>query len=173
MSVEVERLPDSDEQGRWVVAHVRPRCEKKLAEAALRQGSLVFLPLQRQTHRYGIRVRSFDKPLFPGYVFCRSDVAGIRWLRQNRHTANLLETADQQALVSQLRQIQVALSGGHLVEILPYLEAGNRVRVKAGPLKGLEGLIVRIKGQDRIVLNVDMIRESVAVEVDGALLTPV
>ena len=106
-------------------------------------------------------------------MFCLVDLEGWRWLGQNRYTANVLEVVDQQRLVDQLRQLQLALQAGQWVEALPFLEAGRRVRVQAGPLRGLEGLIVRIKGQTRIVLNVDMIRESVAVEVDSSLLSPV
>ncbi len=166
-------LPEPDDQRQWVVVHVRPRCEKKLVEAAVRQGLTSYLPLQRRTHRYGSRVRSFDTPLFPGYAFAWGDVTGRQWLRQNRYTANLLEVSDQACLVTQLRQLQVALQAGHVLEVLPYLEAGRRVRVEAGPLRGTEGVILRIKGQTRIVLNVDMIRESVAVEVDSSMLVPV
>lgn len=166
-------LPLPDEQRRWVVVHTRPRCEKKIQEASLRQGFVVYLPLHRRTHHYGARERTFASPLFPGYVFCLVDLDGWRWLGQNRYTANVLEVVDQQRLVDQLRQLQLALQAGQWVEALPFLEAGRRVRVQAGPLRGLEGLIVRIKGQTRIVLNVDMIRESVAVEVDSSLLSPV
>ena len=166
-------IPEPGEGQRWLVVHTRPRCEKKVQSAAQLKGCLVYLPLHRRTHRYGARVRVFDHPLFPGYVFCLADEDGARWLGQNRYTANRLEVADQHQLVSQLRQLQMALHSGLLAEAMPYLEAGRRVRVQAGPLRGLEGLIVRIKGQTRIVLNVDMIRESVAVEVDSSLLSPV
>ena len=166
-------LTEPDETGRWVVVHTRPRAEKKAAEAALRQGLQAYLPVQRKTHHYGARVRTFTTPMFPGYLFCRADPDGRRWLAQNRHTANLLEVPDQTQLLDQLRQLQRALAAGLVTELCPFLEAGRRVRVTSGPLRGLEGLVVRIKGETRIVLNVDMIRESVSVEVDSALLAPV
>lgn len=169
---EGELIPEPGEGQRWVVVHVRPRCEKKIQAAALRQGYVAYLPLHRRTHHYGARVRTFDRPLFPGYVFCMAEAEGVRWLSQNRHVANRLEVVDQKHLVHQLRQLQAALQAGLLTEAMPYLEAGRRVRVQAGPLRGLEGLIVRVKGQTRMVLNVDMIRESISVEVDSALLAP-
>jgi transcription antitermination factor NusG len=172
-AVESEQLPASDDLRKWVVVHTRPRCEKKVQEASIRQGLTAFLPLQQRTHHYGSRVRTFASPLFPGYAFCLADAQGRQWLGQNRYTANVLAVSDQELLLIQLRQIQAALSAGHLMEVLPYLETGRRVRVVAGPLRGAEGLIVRIKGQDRVVLNVDMIRESVAVEVDTSLLAPI
>ena len=93
-------------------------------------------------------------------------------LRQNRYVANLLEVVDQTTLVSQLQQIRMALQAGDVLEVMPYLEKGKPVRVMGGPFKGLEGIILRIKGQTKVVINVDMIQQSVAVEVDSAYLGP-
>ena len=162
------------DQGRpWWVVHTRPRCEKKLQEAADRQGFVAYLPLQSRPHRYGNRRRAYEVPLFPGYVFCMADGAGRQWLLQNRYTANLLEVFDQGLLVRQLDQLRIALTSGQILEVMPYLEQGRRVRVLAGPLRGLEGIVLRVKGKTRIVLNVDMIRESVVMEMDSSLLAPV
>ena len=161
------------ESDRWVVAHTRPRCEKKLADAARRAGAHVYLPLQAKMHRYGARERTFSSPLFAGYVFCRGDVAVRRWLRQNQYTANLLEVPDQAALAAQLQQLYTLLAAGHLVEVMPFLERGRRVRVKSGPLRGLEGIVMRVQGAARVVVNIDMIRQAAAVEVDSAILAPV
>ncbi len=156
----------------WVVIHSRPRCEKKAADFCGRQGISTYLPLQRKTHRYGGRVRTFSSPLFPGYVFCVADAAQKRLLRQNQHVANLLEVWDQRRLVEQLQQIRRALDVGDVVEVMPYLESGKMVRVKAGPFKGLEGIVLRVKSRAKVVINVDMIQQAVAVEVDSSFLVP-
>ena len=166
-------FPVSTPERPWVVVHTRPRCEKKLADAAGRQGIGTYLPLRKRVHRYGNRERSFESPLFPGYLFCLAEVDGRRWLAQNRYTANLLEVFDQTQLDAQLRQLHQALETGRVLDVMPYLQTGHRVRVLAGPLRGLEGLVLRVKGQARIVINVDMIRESVAVEVDSSMLAPI
>lgn len=157
----------------WFVVHSRPRCEKKIADYAQRQRLVSYLPLRTRIHRYGSRERRYASPLFAGYLFSMADAAGRQSLRQNRHVANLLEVYDQAQLLDQLRQIDVALRAGDELEVLPFLESGRRVRVLAGPLKGLEGIVSRVRTRTRIVLNVDMIRESVAVEVDSAALGPV
>lgn len=156
----------------WVVLHSRPRCEKKAVDFCSRSGISSYLPLQKKTHRYGGRVRTFSSPLFPGYVFCVVDPEQKRLLRQNQHVANLLDVWDQQQLVLQLQQIQRALEVGDVVEVMPYLESGKMVRVKAGPFKGLEGLVIRVKSKAKVVINVDMIRQAVAVEVDSSFLAP-
>lgn len=156
----------------WLVAHARPRAEKRIALFCRSKAMPFFLPLRSKTHSYGARKRTFASPLFPGYVFCCATVAGRSWLRQNQHVANVLEVHDQAGLLAQLKQVEMALQAGQIVEVLPYLEAGRRVRVTAGPLKDLEGVIVRGKGRSRIVINVDMIRHAVVAEVDGDLLVP-
>jgi transcription antitermination factor NusG len=156
----------------WVVLHTRPRCEKKVVEYCRRSGYPVYLPLRQKTHRYGARERAFLSPLFPGYAFCVLSAAERTSVRQSRHVANLLEVLDQARLLEQLRQVQQALSAGDVVSVLPYLEKGRAVRVTGGAMKGLEGIVLRVKGRTRVVLNVDMIRQSVAVEVDSALLAP-
>lgn len=156
----------------WSVIHTRPRCEKKIADFCARGGMPVYLPLRRKVHHYGTRERSFWSPLFPGYAFCVASPMEQSTLRQNRHVANLLEVVDQETLVGQLRQIHQALTAGDVVEVMPYLEAGKRVRVVGGAFKGFEGFVVRVKGRTRVIINVDMIRQSVAVEVDTAYLNP-
>jgi transcription antitermination factor NusG len=86
--------------------------------------------------------------------------------------ANLLDVVDQEKLVEQLRQINHALTVGEVVEVMPYLETGRPIRVTGGVMKGLEGVVSRVKGKTRVIINVDMIRQSVAVEVDSAWLAP-
>ncbi len=154
----------------WVVAHVRPRCEKKLALACEQAAVPCYLPLKKKTHRYGKRRRDFHSPLFPGYVFCLVDSRQVSVLKQNRYVANLLKVLDQETLVQQLRRIRHALSVDDALEVMPYLEKGKPVRVTAGPFKGLEGHVHHIKGRTRVVINVDMIQKSVYIEVDHGML---
>jgi transcription antitermination factor NusG len=161
------------EPGRsWVVLHTRPRCEKKIADFCGRNSIPCYLPLRQKAHRYGSRERVFSSPLFPGYAFCAATVAQQATVRQNRHVANVLTVVDQATLVNQLRQIRQALVVGDVAEVMPYLEKGKPVRVTGGPFKGLEGIVARVKGKTRIVVNVDIIRQAVAVEVDSAFLAP-
>ena len=156
----------------WVVLHSRPRCEKKIADHCERNELPCYLPLRKKVHRYGSRERSFWSPLFPGYVFCVVTPAQKSEVRQNRYVANLLEVLDQEKLVEQLQQIHCALTVGEVVEVMPYLESGRRVKVTGGVMKGLEGIVSRIQGKTRVIISVDMIRQSVAIEVDGAWLAP-
>jgi transcriptional antiterminator RfaH len=161
-----------DRERAWVVLHSRPRCEKKVADYCKRNELPWYLPLRKKIHQYGSRERSFWSPLFPGYVFCMVTPAKKSDIRQNRYVANLLDVLDQEKLVEQLRQINHALTVGEVVEVMPYLDSGRHVKVTGGVMKGLEGIVSRVKGRTRVIINVDMIRQSVAVEVDSAWLVP-
>jgi transcription antitermination factor NusG len=156
----------------WAVLHTRPRCEHKVAALCRERGAEPWLPALRHTRRYGARVRRSEKPLFTGYLFAPLDAAQSRYLAQNRLLANLLPVADEERFLAQLNRVRLALAAGVAVEVLPHLAEGRAVRVAGGALKGLEGRVVRHKGRDRVVIDVDLIGTAVALEIDAALLQP-
>jgi transcription antitermination factor NusG len=131
-----------------------------------------YLPLRKKTHTYGRRKREFESPLFPGYVFCIVDIHQRSFLRQNRYVANILDVIEQEKLVGQLNQVHRALAVGDVLEVRPYLVKGTPVMVKNGPFKGMEGVVERVKGQTRVVLNVDMIQQGISFEIDAECLVP-
>lgn len=165
-------LPFASGNLQWMVAHTRPRCEKRIEEFCHNRGFTCFLPQVSRAHRYGARRRVYRIPLFPGYVFVLADSAGSSLLRGNRHVANLLEVHDQATLVNQLNQVKLALDHEAPVELLPQFTTGMKVTVQDGPFKGVEGLVERVKNNTRIILNVDFIQQSIAVEVNTEWLIP-
>lgn len=156
----------------WYVVHARPRCEKKVADLVLQQKGKVFLPLLRKVHFYGRRRRVFWLPLFSGYVFICAPDSLKTWLLQNQNTANVLPVPRQEELVHQLNAVRIAMAAGAQLEVLPYLEAGQKVMIHGGSMKGVEGVVVRTKGKDRVILNVDMIGTAVAMEIESVFLKP-
>jgi transcription antitermination factor NusG len=131
-----------------------------------------YLPLMKKSRRYGKRVRVYEHPVFAGYLFVLTHTAGRALIRQYQRVANVLDVADQQTLVAQLHQIKTALDQNEAFELFPHLTAGTRVKVQAGPLKGVEGFVVRLKNKTRIVLNIDFIQQALAVEVEAEWLLP-
>jgi transcription antitermination factor NusG len=163
-------LPLPAEGQEWVILHTKPRTEKKAEQALVREGVTTYLPLRKKDHRYGGRLRSFWSPLFPGYVFGLFQTKIVHSLRFNPYVANVLRVMDQATLVHQLRQIQRALEAGDMIEVMPYLEKGKPVRVTAGPLKGVEGIVERIAKKTKVVISIEMIKQSVFVEVDSSCI---
>lgn len=171
---ETEDLFRPDEPGcEWVVLHTRPRAEKKIIQLSGRQNARFYLPVQKREHRYGGRLRVFEKPLFTGYVFCKCAPRDFQWFRQNHQVARVIAVENQDKLCRQLAQLHQALTAGKVTEVLPYLEKGRQVHISYGPMKGLEGVVIRRKGEDRFVLQVEMIQQSILVEVDHSYLEPI
>jgi len=114
-------------------------------------------------------IRSF-LPLFSGYLFfCGQEDQRVELLKTNR-VANLIEVHDQQKLVDELVQIAQALRSGAPLTPHKYLKAGQKCRVIAGPLIGMEGIVVRTKNAIRLVLQIDMLGQAASVEIDIDLI---
>ena len=160
-------------QGRWWVAHTRSRNEKALAHDLMAKNISYFLPMtwkvRRQTHR---TIKSL-LPLFTGYLFfCGDEPARVELLKTNR-VANLLEVKDQEAFLRELVGFEQALRAGAPLVPHKYIETGQWCRVIAGPLLGLEGIVVQTRGDTRLVLQIDMLGQAASVEIDLDMIEPV
>jgi transcription antitermination factor NusG len=159
--------------GRWWVGHTRSRFEKAFAHDLLEREIGYFLPMVQRVRLSGGRKRHLMLPLFPSYVFfCGQEEARQAALNTNR-LCRAIEVADQQAMAGQLEAIERALSGHARLEAYPFAALGQRCRVKTGPFVGLEGIVVRRNGLARLVLEIRILGQGAAMEIDADLLEPV
>jgi transcription antitermination factor NusG len=154
----------------WFVAHTRPRREKKLVEHCRRNGIAATLPCCKTVHKYRGKTVVFQKPVFPGYVFLQLEGEHRNLVRQNDHVANLLEVFDQQTFGRQLEDILLALESDLEVRLAPAIGEGMRVRIKSGPLRGVEGWVEQRYGRAMVLLRLDFISQAAAVKLDADLL---
>jgi transcription antitermination factor NusG len=157
----------------WFVAHTKPRREKKLVDYCRRQGFSATLPCYRAVHKYRGKTVAFQKPLFPGYVFLQLEPAQTDSVRQNDHVARVLHVFDQETFQRQLHDILLALETNIGVRLAPSIGEGMRVRIKAGPLQGIEGWVEKRYGMTTVLLRLDFINQAAAVKVDADLLDPI
>jgi transcription antitermination factor NusG len=124
---------------RWFVAHTKPRREKKLKQFCDGEGFPATLPCYRSVHKYRGKTVTFQKPLFPGYLFLQ--LTSIQRLKVVAHNsvANLLSVYDQELFARQLEEILLALTLNVEVYLAPQIGTGSRVKVRSGPLRGIEG----------------------------------
>jgi transcription antitermination factor NusG len=158
---------------RWCVLHTKSRREKKIAERCVQFGIRHYLPLRKSiTGRRGRRYTAMV-PIFPGYVFVCMDWAERRRLLQTDHIARVIDVVDQDKLLGELKDVKlVEESGSFLYPVLRDAK-GKRVRIIDGPLSGLEGTVSRVKGKSCIVLEVDIIQQAIACEIDAGMIVPV
>lgn len=157
-------------KGTWWVAHTKARNEKSLAWDLLKRDTSYFLPMVEKVRVLrGRRVKSV-LVLFPGYLFfCGTQEHRYKAMTTNR-IATTIEVLDQQSLVKELSNIQTAMTGPKQLDPFPYLQVGRRCTVTAGALKGVEGLLVRRKNVDRLVLRVQVLGQAVSTEIDASLV---
>ena len=155
------------EHPRWYAAYTMPRHEKSAARQLEGRSVECFLPLYRVTRSWQHRRGAFDLPLFPSYVFVRMNrddrvkvltAPGVVYLVSTKGVPDEIEGAEIESLRGLLATRNAYPT--------PYVEPGRRVRFLAGPFAGLEGTVVRTKGQVRVVVSVDTIMRSISIEVD-------
>ena len=154
----------------WFVAHTRPRAEKKLSTFCVEQSIEHHLPLYRSVRKYRGKKVVFLKPLFPGYVFLRMPRTDRPRVLQNRHVANLLDVPDAAEFEQQLRDILAAVDSGLEVDVAPEIRAGVRVRIRSGPLRGMEAFVESRDRLTEVHLRLDFISQAAVVRVDATEL---
>jgi transcription antitermination factor NusG len=157
----------------WHVLHTRSRQEKALALDLVALGMEYYLPLVRKVVYYGRRKVEVDSPLFPSYLFLWGTKDQAYLADQTKRVARLINVADQNKLHWELRNIQTALSKVPVLDPHPFLQRGMRVEVRAGPFRGLQGLVEERRTNDRLVLQVETFGRAVSLEIDGSLLDPI
>jgi transcriptional antiterminator RfaH len=161
------------ECGDWFVLHTRSRQEKAVADALRAVDVACFLPLNRKPRYYGRRKVVSDLPLFSGYVFMRGQREDAFSVDRADRVASIITVVDQTQLDSELRSLHLALSMGAQLDLYPFLVHGTRVEVRAGPFKGLQGVVDRRLKENRLILQVQSLGQAVSLEMDAELLDPV
>ena len=137
-----------------------------------------FLPLIERWSRRKDRRKKILLPLFPGYLFVRTEMDAHTHLEilKTDSVVRVLCYNGKPAPIpdEQIYAIQVLVKNGMAVSPYPYLKEGMRVRVVNGPLNGLEGILIKSKpNKHRLILSVDLIQESVSVEIDELDVEPI
>jgi transcription antitermination factor NusG len=153
------------EETLWHVCHTRPRCEKKFAALMAAERFEHYLPLVQSVRRYGRQTKTFSKPLFPGYVFARIDTGRRARIYQQELLARAIPVADEGVFLRQLAEVRALLASGFELSVLPLLAKGHRVRILAGPLYGLEGLVENPAHPAGVVISVDVLQQGVLVRI--------
>lgn len=154
----------------WYALCTRHQHEKAVAQSLAGKGFEVFLPLYRAVHRWEDRAKQLSLPLFPGYIFLRTALERRIQVLTTPGVFHFVSSADrpipvEQAAIDSVRQLT---DRGSKVEPHPFLKVGDWVRVKKGPLAHLEGILTHWKGAFRLVLSIELLQQSAAVEVEAA-----
>lgn len=159
----------------WYALYTRHQHEKMVDQVLTNKGFNTFLPLYATTHNWKDRTKTLTLPLFPCYVFLKGGIDRRLHILTTPGIYGLVSSAGQPAAIPdiEIEAIRRVVESGVRVETHPYLRCGNWVRVKCGPLTGIEGILVRRKNISRLVLSVEILGTAAAVEVAAFQVEPV
>jgi len=154
----------------WFAIQTRYRFEKKVAAQLEQKGCEVYLPMLIERHKWSDRQKNIALPLFPGYAFVHIDPS--REARaQVLQTFGLIGFVNFGALIlpvpaMQIANLQLLLSGKTTFSPYPFILSGKRVRIRGGCLHGVEGILLQ-QDSKKLIISIDAIRRSVAIEISG------
>jgi transcription antitermination factor NusG len=152
----------------WFAAQVwagRERlCERHLSV----RGYEVFLPCYRERRRWSDRLKTMERALFPGYVFCRLSDEAVGKIVTTPGLIRIVGDGRVPAPVApeEIHALQRVVAMRFAAEPWEYLQAGQRVRIVDGPLRDCEGTVIRANDRHRLIISITLLQRSVAVEVD-------
>ena len=175
-SISYLRQDENWKREKWFALYTRSRHEK-LADRELRKkGIETFLPLRSVTRSWSDRRKTIQEPLFQGYLFVR-----IPWSSRlsvlnttgvasfvGRHASEPFEIPEHELLT-----VRKFINENIQIDPFPYLKQGERVYIRSGPFKGVEGFILRKDNHCRLILSLDLLMQSVSIQIDEACVEQV
>ena len=165
--------PMSDfDMNEWYAVYTRHQHEKSVAENLLGRGLDVFLPVYEALRQWNDRQKRLSLPLFPCYVFFRGNFERRAKVLSTPGVHSIVGFAGHPAPIQkcEIDAIRLAVESHLRIEPHPFLRHGDQVRVKFGPLAGIEGILIRKRGFERLIISAELLQKSVSVEVDASCI---
>jgi transcription antitermination factor NusG len=156
----------------WYALYTRARFEKKVTLQLSDLGIESFLPMHKVLRYWSDRKKYLQQPLFPSYVFVFANAKERYQSTTPSGVVRMISFRGQPAMIpdEQIKAVYRILQIGLEPSPFQYFAEGDKVKIREGPLEGLSGYIVQIRGKNRFLVNVDAIRQSIAVEIDSVTL---
>ena len=168
-----EGILEEPQQDCWWVGHSKSRFEKAFAWEMHKRQVPYFLPMVERLTISGGKKRRAMQPLFSGYVFFRGSGETRYEALLTDRLCQVIAVPQQDLLLRELRSLQIVLSQKAVLDLFPFAAVGRRCRVRGGPFEGAEGTVIsRDQNKARFVLQVSILGQGAALEIDGDLLEP-
>jgi len=157
----------------WYAVHVRSRHEFKILERLTNSNIEAFLPVVERLSRRKDRKKLLNFPLFPGYLF-------VHIKKNPEEKLLVLKTPGVVRFIGiipgepepvpdeQIISLKKLVENKESIDPYPYLKEGQKVRIKKGPLAGVEGILTERAGQHLLVLSVDILRQGLSLKIDAS-----
>jgi transcriptional antiterminator NusG len=158
----------------WFALRVRSNYEKVASLHVRERGYEEFAPSYKTERQWSDRKKLIERALFPGYVFCRLDPDNRLPILTIPGVVGVVGFGSRPTEIPdrEIEYVRTLVSSGLLVSPWPFLDPGQSVLIERGPLKGVEGVLQSVKGKLRIVVSINVLRRSVATEIDRRWIRP-
>jgi transcription antitermination factor NusG len=150
----------------WFALRVRPKHERTAATGLARLGLAEYVPLTKVRRRWSDRVKELDAPLFPGYIFCSFTYSERLRVLNSPGVESIVGALDD----SEIEALRILVASGKPLAHLPFLRIGQAVFIERGPFAGIRGIVLRDESAWRVVVSVEALDRSIAVELDREVL---
>jgi transcription antitermination factor NusG len=159
----------------WYAVRVRARFERSVTTGLGERGFEAFLPTYTVRRRWSDRIKTIEQPLFPGYLFCRTDLRSRFPIMTIPGFLDFVGFGSGPAPIEdcELDAIRTVTQQVHKYQPWPFSKLGQRVQVINGPLRGLHGIMVEMRNERHILVSVTLLQRSVLVDIDVADIRPV
>src|SRR5215831_7427338 len=159
---------------RWYALYVRSRHEKTVENSLRVKGYRVFSPSYRTKRKRVDRIAEIEVPLFPGYVFCQFDTSKRLPILMTPGVVGVVGRGNQPEPVddTEIASIRTVALAGRPVQPWPFLRIGERIRLQAGPLAGVEGVFLRVKDECHLVVSITLLQRAVSVTIEKDAVAP-
>lgn len=157
---------------KWIVVRSKPRSEKIAYDQLLEKGIEAYLPLLKERRKWSDRKKWVEFPLFSSYLFANIELKNSIFVLQTHGVSSLVKFGEEIAIVQEniIKTIKLAIDGGYQLTPTEYFIAGNEVEVIEGPMKGVKGIIVQLKGKDRLIIKIDAIQQALSINIDSRFI---
>lgn len=159
----------------WYPVYTKARAEKKAFDALTQKGILVYLPLHKQLRQWSDRKKWVEMPLIPSYLFVKISAGQMADVLMCNGVSRFIYFSSKIAAIPerQINNLKLLLANFSEIEVIEQdFEPGQRVRVKAGPLQGLQGELISWHSTQRLLVRIDYITQSILIQISPAFLEP-
>jgi transcription antitermination factor NusG len=159
----------------WFALRLRSNYERIAAVHLRERGYEPFAPSYRVERRWSDRTKKIDQFLFPGYIFCRFDPNDRLPVLTVPGIVDVVGfgKSPQHIPDDEIERVRRMVESGLPVAPYPYMQVGQAVLIEQGPLAGVEGVLVQVKGKTRLVVSVNLLQRSVSAEIDRHSIRPI
>ncbi len=157
----------------WYPVCTHPRAEKKACQALLNKGIETYLPLHRQFKQWSDRKKWVEEPLIKSYLFVRIKQHEQTEVLMTKGIARFIYFSGKIASMPdrQIQELKLLMASHFELEITEEdLQPGEKIIIKAGPLKGLKGEIISYRSQKQLALRLENLGYSIIVHVAASLI---